>query len=541
MQNIIDTFQAQGTRKEQQDSFGQWIDADAVFLAHGGSLVIVADGMGGLEQGKQASDLAVKSFIHAYKSKLPDESIDAALMRSVIHCNKAVYDFSSAQGLDGKLGTTLVAAVNFLDMVHWISVGDSRIYHIKPESIICLTKDHNYENDLLVLVEKGELTIEDVQNNSQKAALTSYIGDKEIAKIDFSKEPLKCSHGEKILLCSDGLYAHISDLEFLQTVNACKINFAEALISFKLTKQLKKQDNLTASVISINTGLNSAPTFAPKILIIWFLILAMCSSGIMFFMQLGPFAPVSVDGNDASVAGYSMLKPIVISEEGREELLEAAPEQLPLTSSSAASILDEVVSPIDNPSEVIQVTDVSTETSETAKEKSLDVNESKVSIVTGDSIRSQEGEAPYTVYPSVNEVEIKSAPNPINKNKITIPEALIPDSPSDTDVAPLLQSSKASTKQPSAKPTIQNELESQSTRSQSLIILEKKEESIRTCIETAAGEVCRDVPLKKPAVPDLPNKNIAEAKNNTPAAEVTKCKPKGSPKDSSRAMIPECL
>ena len=68
-----------------------------------------------------------------------------------------------------------------------------------------------------------------------------------------------------------------------------------------------------------------------------------------------------------------------------------------------------------------------------------------------------------------------------------------------------------------------------------------KEESIRTCIETAAGEVCRDVPLKKPAVPDLPNKNIAEAKNNTPAAEVTKCKPKGSPKDSSRAMIPECL
>ena len=73
-------------------------------------------------------------------------------MRSVIHCNKAVYDFSSAQGLDGKLGTTLVAAVNFLDMVHWISVGDSRIYHIKPESIIFLTKDHNYENDLLVLV-----------------------------------------------------------------------------------------------------------------------------------------------------------------------------------------------------------------------------------------------------------------------------------------------------------------------------------------------------------------------------------------------------
>ena len=79
MQNIIDTFQAQGTRKEQQDSFGQWVDTNKDFLAHGGSLVIVADGMGGLEQGKQASDLAIKSFIHAYKSKSSDESVDSAL------------------------------------------------------------------------------------------------------------------------------------------------------------------------------------------------------------------------------------------------------------------------------------------------------------------------------------------------------------------------------------------------------------------------------------------------------------------------------
>ena len=128
MQNIIDTFQAQGTRKEQQDSFGQWVDTNKDFLAHGGSLVIVADGMGGLEQGKQASDLAIKSFIHAYKSKSSDESVDSALKRSVIHCNKAVYEFSSAQGLDGKLGTTIVAAVSISNMVHWISVGDSRIY-----------------------------------------------------------------------------------------------------------------------------------------------------------------------------------------------------------------------------------------------------------------------------------------------------------------------------------------------------------------------------------------------------------------------------
>ena len=62
-------FQAQGSRKEQQDSYGILNKKDKDFISHAGVLAVVADGMGGLAQGREASQIAVKSFINAYKKK----------------------------------------------------------------------------------------------------------------------------------------------------------------------------------------------------------------------------------------------------------------------------------------------------------------------------------------------------------------------------------------------------------------------------------------------------------------------------------------
>ena len=76
---LIYSAQAQGTRKQQQDSFGEFISNDPKFLAHAGILAVVADGMGGLEMGADASKLAINSFIHAYQKKKESESIQKAL------------------------------------------------------------------------------------------------------------------------------------------------------------------------------------------------------------------------------------------------------------------------------------------------------------------------------------------------------------------------------------------------------------------------------------------------------------------------------
>ncbi len=109
--NNIFFSQAQGSRKEQQDSYGKFISEDGTFLQHGGILALVADGMGGLEGGAEASKLTINSFIHAYKQKSTNEDIPAALKRSAEHANKSVYEFSIAQGIEGNTGSTLVAVV----------------------------------------------------------------------------------------------------------------------------------------------------------------------------------------------------------------------------------------------------------------------------------------------------------------------------------------------------------------------------------------------------------------------------------------------
>ena len=263
----IFSAQAQGTRKQQQDSYGEFISNDPKFLVHAGILAVVADGMGGLEMGADASKLAINSFIHAYQKKKESESIQKALKRSAIHANKSVFNFSESQGLSGKTGSTLVALVRHGNEIFWISVGDSRVYKITKNKILQLSKDHNYENELMELVKSGEMTIEDVKNNSQRAALTSFIGAESISKIDQNKSPVISSGDDIFLLASDGFFAKLTDAEILNAVKASnRDDLAKNLIKLKLAKKLKNQDNLTVTTIFPEL---SKKNKNPKLIAIW--------------------------------------------------------------------------------------------------------------------------------------------------------------------------------------------------------------------------------------------------------------------------------
>lgn len=282
MKNIF-FAQAQGSRKEQQDFFGEYVSNDPSFLDHGGALSVVADGMGGLEKGADASKIAVHSFINAYKTKRKDESIPDTLKRSAISANKAVYKFSTDEGLSGKTGSTLVALVQCNNEVYWLSVGDSRIYQISNNKLKQLSTDHNYENDLMKLVAKGELTLEDVRNNSQKAALTSYIGSESIAKIDQNIQPVIPTPKDVFMLASDGLYARLTDEEITSIVLSDQNNeAAKKLVKCKLEKKLKNQDNLTVSLVFQAKPVQKSKT--KKMIAIWMMLflLPLIGASILF-------------------------------------------------------------------------------------------------------------------------------------------------------------------------------------------------------------------------------------------------------------------
>ncbi|MGH9824410.1 MAG: PP2C family protein-serine/threonine phosphatase, partial [Blastocatellia bacterium] len=144
-----------GARDEQQDSFGFSDPYDTEFVAHAGLLAVVADGMGGMAQGKVASKSAVDSFLKAYMSKTPGESIPAALSRALDQAASTVLSLGRENGLQGEIGTTLVAAAVRGQLLYWTSAGDSRLYLVRQGRATQLTVDHVYARELDQQVAKG--------------------------------------------------------------------------------------------------------------------------------------------------------------------------------------------------------------------------------------------------------------------------------------------------------------------------------------------------------------------------------------------------
>ena len=82
--------QHQGARYEQQDFFGSFGNDPSIIDSESGFLAVLADGMGGMNNGAQASYLAVTQFIKEYKEKQPDEPIVDALDRSLLQTNNVL-------------------------------------------------------------------------------------------------------------------------------------------------------------------------------------------------------------------------------------------------------------------------------------------------------------------------------------------------------------------------------------------------------------------------------------------------------------------
>lgn len=238
-----------GARESQQDSFGFGDQDDPQVLKHAGYVTILADGMGGLQQGEQASRAAVRAFLEAYRQKTPAESIPAALERSVRTANSAVYSLSKELGVAEGLGTTLVACVLHEDRLHWISVGDSNIYLCRDGGLTQLTHPHVFANLLEKAVAAGSLTPEQAAGHPERESLTSYIGSERIAEIDAPAQPLQVEAGDVVMLASDGLFKTLDDSEIRATLTGRPELWPTHLVRRALARQVQGQDNITVVTV----------------------------------------------------------------------------------------------------------------------------------------------------------------------------------------------------------------------------------------------------------------------------------------------------
>ena len=196
-------------RKENQDDYAVYQHE-----ATGHTVCVVCDGMGGAAGGQLASHLAVTTFIQEIGRLLTRDMTPEQLREvssyAVSQANKAIRDAARASTDCRNMGTTLVAAVSCEDGVVVSNVGDSRAYHITPDGITRVTKDHSLVESM---VDRGDITAEEARRHPNRNLITRALGPDISALCDGYICPME--PGDFLLLCTDGLVDTVTDQEML--------------------------------------------------------------------------------------------------------------------------------------------------------------------------------------------------------------------------------------------------------------------------------------------------------------------------------------
>lgn len=240
-----------GSRKQQEDSFGYSNIIKGDEISQKGVLAVLADGMGGLSNGKQISEYVVsasKTMFESFDYTLP---FPRQLKNMVIRINREICENFSDNG-KSNAGSTMVVAFLYKTKLYWASVGDSRIYILRDGMLYQMNEDHDYYNDMLVDYMHGDISLENAKIHSEKDSLTSYIGNEKLPHIDINKRGFSLQKNDTVILCSDGVYNSISDSEIvLQLLNEPQ-HAVEKIAKNIIKKKVPAQDNLTIMAISYN-------------------------------------------------------------------------------------------------------------------------------------------------------------------------------------------------------------------------------------------------------------------------------------------------
>jgi protein phosphatase len=187
---------------------------DAFFVSPDGQILVVADGMGGHAAGEVASALAIESVVE-YLDTEKRREIDAApdatgpvLLQAVKAAHERVLEAAAQGSRQRGMGTTLLIAYVNGDTLHTCHVGDVRCYVHANGSLHQLTRDHSLVE---MLVRAGEIKPEEARVHPRKNEVLQAVGLP--ARLLPSVGSHVLASGDRVLLCSDGLWEALSDNE----------------------------------------------------------------------------------------------------------------------------------------------------------------------------------------------------------------------------------------------------------------------------------------------------------------------------------------
>ena len=234
-------------RPHNEDYLGHVLASSPEQALSHGWLFVLADGVGGAQQGEVASQTAVESLLKGFREAAKGEPLSSLLQRLVQAANAHVFEAAVAAGPAGAgMATTVVACALRHDRAVIAHAGDSRCYLIRRGEVTALTRDHTVASEHERL---GLLTAQEAAEAESRHVLSRSLGGNLFVGVEINDHQV--FPGDILLLCSDGLHGAVKPWEIAQIVGngTDLLSAARSLVS--LANDKDGGDNVSVQLIRI--------------------------------------------------------------------------------------------------------------------------------------------------------------------------------------------------------------------------------------------------------------------------------------------------
>jgi serine/threonine protein phosphatase PrpC len=239
MQFSVYQVSRKGGREKNEDRMGYCYTRDAGLFA-------LADGMGGHPEGEVASQLALQTvsahFQRDAKPKLADPL--RFLHDAIIAGHHQLLRYATERGLMDTPRTTLVACLIQGHAAYWAHCGDSRLYLVRGDKLVARTRDHSYSE-----LQETMSQVVPIGDRVNRNVLFTCLGSPGKPVVD-TAGPLAVHAGDRLMLCSDGLWGALSDAVITEVLATRHISEAvPELVELALRTAGEKSDNVTVLAV----------------------------------------------------------------------------------------------------------------------------------------------------------------------------------------------------------------------------------------------------------------------------------------------------
>ncbi len=228
-----------GGRHKNEDRMGYCYTRSAGLFA-------LADGMGGHPEGEVASQLALQTLSALFQRDAKPTLKDPLrfLQEAVLAGHHQLLRYATDRGLMDTPRTTVVACVVQGQSAYWAHCGDSRLYLLRGDKLLARTRDHSYTELHGALVQSGQPVPNDGQRFNRNVLFTC-LGSPGKPVVD-TAGPTVLQPGDRLMLCSDGLWGAVSDDAIVQMLSQQPVSDAvPELAEQALRSAGAKSDNVT--------------------------------------------------------------------------------------------------------------------------------------------------------------------------------------------------------------------------------------------------------------------------------------------------------